>query len=45
MRFPPSWMIFYLINDGFGDVTSGISHIKVLLGDQIQIGRCFKGFE
>ena len=45
MRFPPSWMIFYLIHDGFGDVTSEISHIKVLLGDQIQIGRCFKGFE
>jgi hypothetical protein len=32
------------INGSFGDVTTGINHIKVFVADQILIGRCFKGF-
>jgi hypothetical protein len=34
-----------LIDGSFGDVTTGINHIKVFVVDQILIGRCFKGFE
>jgi hypothetical protein len=45
MRCQPSWIIFYLINGSFGDVTTGINHIKVFVADQILIGRCFKGFK
>jgi hypothetical protein len=37
--------IFYLINGSFGDVATGIDHIKVFVADQILIGRCFKDFE
>jgi hypothetical protein len=40
IRCPPSWMI--VINGRFGDVTTGINHIKVFVADQILIGRCFK---
>jgi hypothetical protein len=29
----------------FGDVTTGINHIKIFVADQILIGRCFQGFE
>jgi hypothetical protein len=45
MRCQPSWIIFYLINGSFGDVTTGINNIKVFVADQILIGRCFKGFK
>ena len=44
-RCPPSWIFFDLINGSFGDVTTGINHIKVFVADQILIGRCIKGFE
>jgi hypothetical protein len=30
--------IFDLINDSFGDVTTGMNHIKVFVADQILIG-------
>jgi hypothetical protein len=30
---------------GFGDVKTGINHIKVFFADQILTGKCFKGFE
>jgi hypothetical protein len=43
MRCPPYWID--LINGSFGDVTTGIDHIKAFVADQILIGRCFKGFE
>jgi hypothetical protein len=33
------------MNSSFGDVTTGINHIKVFVDDQILIGICFKGFE
>ena len=45
MKCPPSWINFDLINGSFGDVTTGINHIKLFVADQILIGRCFKGFE
>ena len=44
MRCQPSWIIFYLINGSFGDVTTGINHIKVFVADQILIGR-FQGLK
>jgi hypothetical protein len=31
------------INGSFGDITTRINHIKVLVADQILIGKCFKG--
>jgi hypothetical protein len=40
-RCPPSWTNVC----SFGDVITGINHVKVLIVDQILIGRCFKGFE
>jgi hypothetical protein len=42
LRSPPSWIHFL---SSFGDVTTGINHIKVFVANQILIGRCFKGFE
>jgi hypothetical protein len=36
---------FDRMNSSFGDVTTGINHIKVFVDDQILIGICFKGFE
>jgi hypothetical protein len=36
---------FLISLTSFGDVTTGINHIKVFVADQILIGRCFKGFE
>jgi hypothetical protein len=44
MTCQPSWIFFYL-NGSFGDVTTGINHIKIFVADQILIGRCFKGFK
>ena len=43
-RCPSHWIFFYL-NGSFGDVTTGINHIKAFFADQILIGRCIKGFE
>jgi hypothetical protein len=45
MRCQPSWINFWFINGSFGDVTTGINHIKAFVADQILIGRCFKGFK
>ena len=40
MSCPPSWISCDLINDGFGDVESRVSHIKLLLCDLVTISAC-----
>ena len=34
-----------MCDGSFGDVITGINHVKVFVADQILIGRCFKGFK
>jgi hypothetical protein len=45
IKLPEKAIYYGPVNGSFGDVTTGIKHIKAFVADQILIGRCFEGFE